>query len=84
MKTIDYKFHELCNEIDYWKSEAEYYKQKYEAEIQKRSIESKERLLEAQKGVADALMLALSVTDDAEGNLVINKENRKELAKRYK
>jgi hypothetical protein len=33
MKTVDYKFHELCAEIDYWKEQAEYYKEQYEKEL---------------------------------------------------
>lgn len=84
MKTIDLTVSQLCEEIDYWKEQAEYYKKRYEDEILQRSIESKERLLEAQKGVANALMFALNVKDDAYGNLVITKENRKTLAKQFK
>lgn len=30
MKTINLKFNELCDEIDYWKDEAEHYRLKYE------------------------------------------------------
>jgi len=29
MKTIDYKFAELCEEIDMWKAEAYYWKEQY-------------------------------------------------------
>jgi len=28
MKTIDYKFAELCDEIDYWQEKAEYWEQR--------------------------------------------------------
>lgn len=30
MKTIEIKFYELCDEIDYWKEQAFYYKDLYE------------------------------------------------------
>lgn len=30
MKTVNMKFNELCDEIDFWKGEAEYYRLKYE------------------------------------------------------
>ena len=82
-RTIDIKFHELCEEIDYWKNQANYYKDLYEKEVTQRSIESKERLLQTQKDVANALRLALYATDDKDGNLVIDKESRKELAKNW-
>ena len=84
MKTIDYKFSELCEEIDYWKDQARYYQEKYEEEVLTRSIESKERLLEAKKGVANALMFALSVEDKEDGSLSISSENRKVLAENLK
>lgn len=29
MKTIDIKFYELCNEIDYWKNQAKYWEAEY-------------------------------------------------------
>jgi hypothetical protein len=84
MKTIDIKFADLCDEIDYWKDQADKYKELYERELQERAIASKKSLIEAQEGVANALMFALSVTDDKDGNLVMSKENRKEFAKNYK
>jgi hypothetical protein len=84
MKTVDAKFFELCEEIDYWKERA----QKAEADTKywqdQYSIHLKESLLSAQKGVANALMLALSVKDDENGNLVIEKKDRKTLAKNFK
>lgn len=83
MKTVDIKFHELCEEIDYWKEraekaeeDAEYWKNQY-------NIQSGERLVEAQKGVANALMFALHVHDDEDGNLVMDKESRKKISERY-
>ena len=82
--TADLKFSDLCREIDYWKNiakealkDAEYWKGEYMKHLNN-------SLASAQKGVADALMFALSVTDDENGNLVIPKESRKNLAKRYK
>ena len=83
-RTIDIKFHELCDEIDYWKGQAEYYKDLYEKEVMQRNVESKERLLQTQKDVANTLMFALHATDDKDGNLVIDKKSREELAKNWK
>jgi hypothetical protein len=84
MKTADIKFLDLCDEIDYWKEramqaekDAEYWQQEYSKHLN-------ESLVSAQKGVANALMFALSVRDDENGNLVIDKENREKLAKNYK
>lgn len=84
MKTADIKFLDLCEEIDYWKERAEaaeadakYWKDEYSKHLS-------ESLASAQKGVANALMFALSVRDDENGNLIIDKENRKELAKNLK
>lgn len=81
--TADLKFYALCEEIDYWKGiakeaqkDAEYWKSEYSKHLN-------DSLVSAQKGVVDALMFALSVTDDENGNLVIPKEKREELAKRH-
>jgi hypothetical protein len=83
-RTIDIKFSDLCDEIDYWKArtmkaeeDADYWKNEYTENLNK-------NLASAQKGVANALMFALSVRDDENGNLVIDKENRKTLAENYK
>lgn len=83
MRTADVKFLQLCNEIDQWKEEANYWKEKYE-ELQKEYSEHiNQNLVSAQKGVANALMFALSVKDDENGNLFIDKESRKDLAKMW-
>ena len=77
VRTIDMKFGELCDEIDHWKAEAEYWKKECDdmrTESIKRMDESMER---AKQGVANALMFALSVEDQPDGSLKINKENRK-------
>ena len=84
MRTADVKFLQLCNEIDQWKEEANYWKEKYE-ELQKEYSEHiNQNLVSAQKGVANALMFALSVKDDENGNLIIEKESRKELAETWR
>jgi hypothetical protein len=84
MKTVDIKFLDLCDEIDYWKERAEkaekdakYWQEEYSKHLN-------ESLASAQKGVANALMFALSVRDDENGNLVINKDDRKMLAENYR
>lgn len=83
MKTADIKFNELCDEIDYWKAKAEYYKQKYEEELESHSKFVNDQLEESKKGVANALMLALSIEDKPDGSISISKENREKLADGY-
>lgn len=82
--TFDKTVSRLCARIDNLEDEVEYWKTKYEDEIRQQSIESKQRMEEAQRSVANALMFALSVRDDENGNLVIGKEERKELAANWK
>ena len=84
MKTVDYKFHELCQEIDYWKDQADYYKAKYEEEIQRSVKETNRQLEESKRNVANALMFALTVKDNEDGSLSISPEDRKRLAKNFK
>ncbi len=84
MKTIEVTIHSLCDEIDHLKGEVEYWKSRYETEVQERNAEWNERIAETNKGVANALMLAFSITDDANGNLVISKDDRNELAKNWR
>mgnify|MGYP006308712481 CR=1 FL=1 len=83
-RTADIKFLELCDEIDYWRertkkaeADAEYWQTEYTKHVN-------EGLVSAQKGVANALMFALSVRDDEDGNLVIDKDKRQELAENLK
>ena len=82
--TAEITFIELCEEVDYWKSEAKKWKELYQNEVQERNKEWNERNEDAKKAVGNALMFALSVKDDANGNLIINKEDRKILSERYK
>ena len=84
MKTAEIKFLDLCDEIDYWKeraSEAEananYWKNEYSKHLN-------ESIISTKKDVANALMFALAVRDDENGNLIIDKESRTELAKNFK
>lgn len=81
VKTIDYKFSELCEEIDRWKDEAQYWKEKYEAERNEFMEHINQSLSSAEQGVANTLLFALSVKDNPDGSLSISKENRKTLAK---
>jgi molecular chaperone GrpE (heat shock protein) len=74
----------LCREIDTWQDTAMYWKEKYEQLLKEQNEESQERLKTAQKGIANALLFALSVKDDADGNLVITKEDRKTLGESWK
>lgn len=83
-RTVDYKFAQLCDEVDRWKYKAEYWKDKYDEEIQRSIQQTNESMEVAKKGVANALMFALHVQDDENGNLVIPSDSRKKLAEHYK
>lgn len=83
MKQAEKTFYSLCIEIDNLNEEVEYYKNLYETEKETNNIMHNENLLSAKKGVANALLFALSVSDDADGNLIISKDNRKVLAEKF-
>ena len=81
MRTIEINTYQLCSQIDNLKEEVAYWQTKYEEEKAMNNKMLTENLASAKKGVANALMFALSVKeDDADGNLVIDKKSRKELA----
>lgn len=83
MKTAEKTFLHLCEEVDAWKEEAAHWKAKYEQEVQERNEEWKQRSEETSKGIANALRFALSVKDDENGNLIVDKESRKYLAENW-
>lgn len=82
IKHIDLLVSELCEEVDHYKNEAAYWKEKYEKERAENMKQLDRELEMAKKGVANALMFALAVKDSKNGDLVISKEDRKELANR--
>ena len=84
MRTVDVKFFELCDEIDHWKrraaeaeKEANYWKTEYHNHI-------RTSLVRTNRDIANMLTLALHVTDDENGNLVISKESREEMVEQIK
>lgn len=83
MKTTDKLFTNLCNKIDYLEEQVLYWKDKFEAEQATNNQILNENLAIAKKGLANAFLFAISASDDEHGNLVISKDNRKELAKNY-
>lgn len=83
MRTIEINTYQLCSQIDNLKEEVAYWQTKYEEEKAMNNQMLTENLSSARNGVANALMFALSVKDDANGNLVIDKKSRKELAKSW-
>jgi hypothetical protein len=83
MNTADRTFYSLCGEIDDLKEAVAYWKQMYETERDENTKQLNDRLEESKKGVANALMFALSVSDDENGNMVVSKENRKALAENW-
>ena len=82
--TFDRPFSSFCWEIDELKAEVSYWREKYEALSVKNAGELQERLEDVQRSLDNALVFALSVRDDGNGNLVIEKEDRKLLAETYK
>jgi hypothetical protein len=84
MKTVDIKFSQLCEEIDYWKSEAQYWKEMHDKINREHNEFISERLTESKVGIGNALMLLLATNDLPNGDIVIKKEDRKMLAGRYK
>jgi len=84
MRTIEKNIYYLCEEIDELKEQVSYWKKMYEEERDANIKQTNERFEETKKGVANALMFALSVKDNADGSLSISKQDRKELSKRYK
>lgn len=75
---------DLCEQVDAWKSQAAYWKEQFEQERKERTALLNENLESAKKGVGQALLFALSVREDGNGNLVIPKENRGTLANSHK
>lgn len=74
----------LCDEIDMLNLGVTYWKKKYENEYYENMKMAEESLAAAKKGVGDALVFAFATHNDEHGNLVISKDNRKELAKNFK
>jgi len=66
----------LTAEVDYWRK-------KFEEERLENMALINQQLENSQKGIANALLFALSVRDDENGNLVINKDDRKTLAENW-
>lgn len=84
MKAIEENIYGLCTQIDNLRDEVDYWREKYETLLKEYSEESNSRMQEAQKGVANALMFALSVREGANGDLVIPAPERKELAESWR
>ena len=84
LKTADLKFLELCDEIDYWKTKAKKWEDDYNELMEEYRQTINEHSESIKKSCGQALLFALHVQDDAEGNLVIKKEDRKTLADQYK
>ncbi len=76
--------YDLCAEIDDLRRQVSYWKEKFEEERNERSKLLNDSLDSARRCVANALMFALSIKDDANGNLIIDRESRKQLAENYK
>jgi len=75
---------ELCRKIDRLRAEVEFWQEKTEELQEELSESQRQHMSSVMDGVGNAIMFALSVKDDADGNLVISKENRKDLANHYR
>lgn len=84
MKTANKLFLELCEEIDHYKSEAEYWEQKYRDLLSEYTEYTQNHFEQTQKDVGNALMFALSASEGPNGELLIDKEARKQLAENWK
>ena len=73
----------LCEEIDYLKEEIMCLEELYESEKMKNISMTNENLKRAQIDVANTLRFALCVKDNENGDLVISKEDRKNLSKNF-
>mgnify|MGYP001156518548 CR=1 FL=1 len=82
-KTIDILTSNLCEKIDQLKEDRDYWKQKFEEEQAKYSQFLNERISQSKRDLGNALMFALSTTDNEKGDLVITQEKRETLAKNW-
>lgn len=82
--TFDRTVFSLCLEIDCLKEDVKYWKQMYEDEAKKNNKMIDDNLKNAQQDLANIFAFALAVRDDKNGNLIIDKDDRKILAERLK
>lgn len=80
ISAFDRTVRSLCDEIDYLKSAVKHWRTKYEEQLAENVQASRESLKQAQEGVASALLFALSVQENDNGDLVLPKDSRAELA----
>lgn len=78
-RTIDLLVSDLCRTIDDLKLEVEYWKEKYENERDDYNKHLNESFETSKKGIANALRFALCTTNDLDGNIKINSEDREYL-----
>lgn len=82
--TFDRTVFSLCLEIDGLKEDVKYWKQMYDDEFKRNNDMVNNNLKNAQQDLANVFAFALAVRDDKDGNLVIDKDDRKILAERLK
>lgn len=81
---VEENIFDLCEEIDDLREQVTRWKRMYEDERDANMKQANERFEEVKQGVGNALMFALSIKDDVNGSLIIGKEDREQLAKRFK
>lgn len=82
--TFDRTVFSLCLEIDELKEEVAHWKSEYDKIRKEYAASMNAQLKSSQQAIGNALKFALAVKDDADGNLVITKDKRDELAKDFK
>lgn len=83
LHTFDLTVMELCEKVEYWKQRAEYFECLYENEREEHWKTNQEHFKTVQQNLSDTLMLCLSTVEDGNGNLIINKEDRKALVEHH-
>lgn len=82
--TADRTLLSLCNEIDRLREAVEHWKEMYETERAENIKVMNENMNRAKVDLGKTISLVLAMSEDGDGNLLINKENRKALAEDYK
>ena len=82
--TADRTILSLCDEIDRLKEAVAYWREMYETERAENNRIWVENMDRAKADLGKTISLVLAMSEDGDGNLVINKENRKVLAEDHK
>lgn len=82
--SFDRTIKSLCNEIDDLKCEVEYWKNLYQEQLKENQQMFNEKSEEIHKNLSNTIQLAFKLKEDGDGNLYINKDDRKVIAEKLK